>query len=305
MKKIITAAITGAIHTPGMSPYLPITPEEIVNDAVGAAEAGAAVVHIHARNPENGEPSSDLELMKTIVSEIKKRSDVIVCVTTGGQIGMTVEERIAAVPYLKPELASCNAGSFNFVLTAALKRLEPKYAWETEYLQRTEDLIFTNTFKGLTHYVKTMYEHGSVPEFEVYDVGMINNIAYLMNEGIIKPPVYLQFVMGILGGIPASVKNLSFLHETAKELLGDQFHWSVAAAGKNQFPLTSAAAAMGGHVRVGLEDNVYLEKGVLAKHSSEQVARIRGVIEALGHSVATPEEAREILKLKGNHAVSF
>ncbi|MBS7527411.1 3-keto-5-aminohexanoate cleavage protein [Fusibacter paucivorans] len=305
MKKIITAAITGAVHTPGMSPYLPITPDEIVNDAVGAAKAGAAVVHIHARNPENGEPTSDLSIMREIVTAIKKQSDVIVCITTGGQIGMSIEERIAAVPDMKPELASCNAGSLNFVLTPALKRLKPKYEWEEKFLSGTQDLIFSNTFKGLSQYVETMYANGTMPEFEVYDVGMINNIAYMMREGVIKAPVYIQFVMGILGGLPATVRNLNFLVETADMLLGDTFKWSVAAAGKDQFALTTAALAMGGHVRVGLEDNLYLEKGVLAKHSSEQVERIRKALEVLGHEVATPEEARQILSLKGNHAVNF
>ncbi|MDK2868096.1 MAG: hypothetical protein PWP51_1964 [Clostridiales bacterium] len=305
MKKIITAAITGAVHTPGMSPYLPITPDEIVNDAVGAAKAGAAVVHIHARNPENGEPTSDIGIMRDIVTAIKKQSDVIVCITTGGQIGMSIEERIVAVPDMKPELASCNAGSLNFVLTPALKRLKPKYEWEAKFLSGTQDLIFSNTFKGLSQYVETMYANGTMPEFEVYDVGMINNIAHMMREGVIKAPVYIQFVMGILGGLPATVRNLNFLVETADLLLGDTFQWSVAAAGKDQFTLTTAALAMGGHVRVGLEDNLYLEKGVLAKHSSEQVERIRKVAELLGHEIATPDEARKILSLKGNHAVNF
>jgi uncharacterized protein (DUF849 family) len=305
MKKIITAAITGAVHTPGMSPYLPITPEEIVMDAVGAAKAGAAVVHIHARNPENGEPTSDLGLMRSIVAAIKAQSDVAICITTGGQIGMSIEERIAVVPDMQPELASCNAGSFNFVLTPALKRLKPKYDWEVKFLSGTQDMIFANTFKGLSQYVETMYVNGTMPEFEVYDVGMINNIAHLMREGVIKAPVYIQFVMGILGGLPASVRNLNFLVETANMLLGDTFKWSVAAAGKDQFALTTAAITMGGHVRVGLEDNLYLEKGVLAKHSSEQVERIRSIIESLGHEAATPDEARTILSLKGNHAVNF
>jgi len=303
-KTIITAAITGAIHTPGMSPYLPISPEEIVEDAVRACEAGAAIVHIHARDPKDGRPSADVELMKGIVSEIKERSDVIICITTGGSIGMPLEDRIASIPALKPELASCNAGSINFVIEPAARKLKPVYEWELPYLNGTKDLIFSNTFLSFERYINEMYNVGAMPEFEVYDVGMINNLAYFLNEGILRKPIYIQFVMGILGGIPASVENLVCMLKTAREQLGD-FNWSVAAAGRNQFIMTTAALTLGGNVRVGLEDNLYLAPKVLAKSSAEQVMKIRGIAEALFKEIATPDEAREILGLKGKSEVAF
>ncbi|KKM11530.1 3-keto-5-aminohexanoate cleavage protein [Clostridiales bacterium PH28_bin88] len=306
-KVIITAAITGGIHTPTMSPYLPITPQQIIDDAVGAYEAGAAVVHIHSRTYEDGKPSADLEIMRKIISGIKKRCSVIICITTGGSLGMTIEQRIAAVPAFKPELASCNAGSVNFVLTPAaetVKKLGPKYDWEVPYLEGTYDLIFTNTFKGMEHYITTMNKNGVRPEFEVYDVGMINNVAFFLRKGLIKRPIYIQFVMGILGGIPATVDNLVYLYKTAREQLGE-FNWSVAAAGRHQFPLTAAGLAMGGNVRVGLEDNLYLRPGVLAKSSGEQVTQIKEIAERLGLESATSDEARMILGLKGLEQVEF
>lgn len=304
-KTIITAALTGGIHTPGMSQYLPITPDQIVADALTAYEAGAAAVHIHARNPENGRPTSDIDLFKQIAKGIKEKSDLIVCVTTGGGLGMTIEERLKPVTALKPELASCNAGSINFVLAPAAKKLKPKYDWEVPYLESTEDLIFSNTFKGIKTYVETMYANGTMPEFEVYDVGMINNLAYFKQTGLLTKPIYIQFVMGILGGIPAEAENLTFMVKKAKQQLGDNFVWSVAAAGKNQFYMTSTALSMGGNVRVGLEDNVYLKPGVLAKNSGEQVAQIKKIIEAVGGQVADTSEARQILSLKGKDKVQF
>jgi uncharacterized protein (DUF849 family) len=304
-KLIITAAVTGAVHTPSMSPYLPITKEQIIDDAVKACEAGASVVHIHARDPKTGRPTSNLELMGDIVSGIKKRSDVIVCITTGGQLGMSLEERLAAVPAFQPELASCNAGSVNFVLQpAAAKITNPKFDWEIPFLEGTYDLVFANTYKGLEYYITTMNQYGTLPEFEVYDVGMINNIAFFIRKGIVKKPVYIQFVMGILGGIPATIENLAFLVKTVKEQIGD-FRWSCAAAGKAQIPLVTAALGMGGNVRVGLEDNLYVKPGILAKSSSEQVALIRNIAEGLGREVATPAEARTILNLKGLGKVGF
>lgn len=303
-KIIITAAITGAIHTPGMSPYLPLSPEEIIQDAVLACEAGASVVHIHARNPENGEPTSDIGLMERIVSEIKEKSDVAICITTGGKIGMSIEERIMAIPVLQPELASCNAGSINFMIEPAAKKLTARFDWEIPYLQGTKNLVFSNTFTSLESYVEAMNDAGTRPEFEVYDIGMINNIAHLLREGVVRRPVYIQFVMGILGGIPATVENLVYMVRTAKEQLGE-FNWSVAAAGRHQMNLTTAALTLGGNVRVGLEDNLYLRPKVLAKSSAEQVTLIRGIAEALGHEIASPEEARLILGLKGKDAVNF
>jgi uncharacterized protein (DUF849 family) len=306
-KTIITAAITGAIHTPSMSDYLPTTPQQIIDDAVKAYEAGAAVVHIHARNPETRQPSSDIDIYREIVSGIKKRCNVVICVTTGGGLGMSLEQRIATVPALKPEIASCNAGSIDFVLTPAADTIkQPKYDWEIPYLRNTWDMVFANTFKGIEFYVKTMYEQGTCPEFEVYDVGMINNIAYLRSKGIIKNPVYIQFVMGILGGIPATIENLAFMLKTANDLLGaGTFNWSCAAAGRHQFTLTTAALGMGGHVRVGLEDNLYLRKGVLAKSSGEQVAQLKEIMTRLSIEAASPDEARKILGLKGIAKVAY
>lgn len=306
-KAIITAAITGAVHVASMSPYLPITPEEIIDQSVGAAQAGAAVVHIHARDPKTGEPSSDLELMRKIVSGIKEKSNVIVCITTGASQMMTVDERLSVVPSLKPELASCNAGSMNFVLAGLVSQLPADApAWERPYLEGTKDNVFSNTYLGLEKYIRTMQECGTIPEFEVYDAGMINNIAYFRNKGILTAPVYIQFVLGIQGGLPASVDNLVFLHNTAERQLGeDHFNWSVAAAGRHQFPLTATSLAMGGSVRIGLEDNLYIRPHVLAKSSAEQVKAIRTEAEILGREIATPDEARQILGLKGRDRVGF
>ena len=304
-KVIITAAVTGAVHVPSMSPYLPQTVEQIVEDAVQAHAAGAAVVHIHGRNPSDGSPSSDVALIKSIVSMIKERCDVVIGITTGGRVGMTAEERLAAVSALRPELASCNAGSMNFVLSPIAEKIkDPKYSWEIPFLQGTQDLIFANTFRSMETYIKTMEEKGTRPEFEVYDAGMVNNLAYFLARGIARPPIYLQFVLGILGGMAATPDNLLFLVRSAREQLGE-FTWSCAAAGRNQFALTTLAATMGGHVRVGLEDNLYLKPGVLAKSSAEQVTLIREILDRLGLAVATPEEARRILGLKGSGQVDF
>lgn len=298
-KVIITAAVTGAVHVPSMSPYLPITPQEIIEDAVKAYQAGAAVVHVHARNPVDGRPDSDIGLMRQIVTGIKKQCDAVVCITTGASQLMTPEERLRPVAELKPELASCNAGSVNFVLTPIAEKLkETKFDWEIPYLESTKDNVFRNTFLELEKFITTMNENDTRPEFEVYDVGMINNIAYLLKNGLIKRPLYIQFVMGILGGIPATVDNLVFLYNTAREQLGE-FNWSVGSAGRTQLPLAAVALAMGGNVRVGLEDNLYIKRGVLAKSSAEQVAAIKKIAEILGLEAATPDEARSILGLKG------
>jgi uncharacterized protein (DUF849 family) len=308
-KLFITAAVTGAIHTPSLSEHLPLTEQQIIDQAVGAYEAGAAIVHIHGRNPKTGEPSVDKGVIGSILSGIKKRCNVAICLTTGAGLGMGIEERVSGVPLFKPEIASCNAGSFNFYLgpLARHKNLaEPKFEWELPYLKNTEDFVFSNTFMGLRYYLKTMDEHGTRPEFEVYEVGMINNIKYLYDEGILKDPIYIQFVMGIMGGIPASVDNLVFLRRTADDAFGkDGYIWSCAAAGRNQFPIVSAGLAMGGNVRVGLEDNLYLKPGVLAKNSAEQVSAIKGIAEAMGHEVATSDDARAVLKLKGRGKTAF
>lgn len=295
-KTIITAAITGAVHIPSMSEYLPVTPQQIIDDAVAAYEAGAAVVHIHGRKEKNGEPTGDPEIMKNIVEEIRKRCNVVIGITTGGVIGMSSEERLAAVPFCKAELASCNAGSVNFCFSPIADKIKiPKYDWEIPFVKNTYDLPFVNTFQGIEDYIKVMGENGTKPEFEVYEVGMINNIAYFMKKGLLKGPIYLQFVLGIMGGLPATVDNLLFLYNTAKKQLGDNFVWSCAAAGKDQFNIVTTAVILGGNARVGLEDNLYIKKGQLAKSNAEGVKKIKEIVELLGKEIATPEEARKIL----------
>lgn len=304
-KVIITAAITGAIHTPTMTPHLPITPAQIADEAYRAYNAGAAVAHIHVRDPETGQPSSRVELFREVATKVKSRCDIVLCFTTGGGLTMSTLERVAVVPELKPELASFNTGSLNFALFHLVHRYDQfKYEWEKKYLQMTEDYIFPNTFKTMREFCTIMKEYGTKPELEVYDSGMINNIAYLVNAGILEKPLHIQFVLGILGGIPATVRNLSFLCESAKEALGE-LNWSVCAAGRAQLAMGAAALAMGGNVRVGLEDSLYAGKGQLAKSNAEQVERIVQIARALSLEPATPGEARQILGLKGLDKVNY
>jgi len=298
-KAIITAAITGSIHTPTMSDYLPIAPAHIADEAVRACEAGAAVCHVHARNPETGMPVPDVNLMKEIITSIKSRCNMVVCITTGGGLGMTTEQRAAPVILYKPELASFNAGSINFALFPAIPRYkEWKFEWEKQYLGMTEDFIFANTFKSMKEYCAIFNETGTKPEFEIYDSGMVNNIAFMIQAGYVKKPVYIQFVMGVLGGITPSPENLLFLVDYAKKMIGD-FEFSVAVAGRAQFPICTQSLLIGGNVRVGLEDNLYLEKGRMAKSNAEQVAKIARIAHELGIEPAAPDEARKILGLKG------
>lgn len=304
-KAIITAAITGAIHTPSMSPHLPVTPEQIIDECVASYEAGAAVAHIHVRDPKTGAPNADQDTFKHVAQEVKKKCDIVLCCTTGGGLGSPVEERGAVVSTLRPELASLNAGSLNFALFhVASKMKEWRFDWERQYLEGTEDFIFPNTFRTMRQFLAFMDKYDTKPEFEIYDVGMINNLAYLIDAGLAKQPVYLQFVMGILGGIPATPENLVFLVETARKQIGD-FQFSVCAAGKDQIRMCSTSLLLGGHARVGLEDSLYLEKGVLAKSSGEQVAKIIRIAKELGVDPATPAEARSILGLKGIDQVGF
>ena len=304
-KIIITAALTGAIHTPSMSPYLPFTTEDIIEEGVRSHNAGAAVVHVHARNPEDGCPSSDGKIFKEILSGIKSKSNVIITPTTGGSPTMTPEERLAVVSALRPEMATFNAGSLNFALYPVVEKIkEFKYPWEKDYLEGTESFIFSNHFKSLHVYIKTMNEVGAKPELEIYDVGQINNLAQLVAEGYLKPPLYLQFVMGILGGIPASIANLIYMINEARRLLGN-FRWSVCAAGRFQLSMGVVNVLEGGFWRVGLEDNLYLERGVLAKSSAEQVEKAIRIIRELGFEPATSDEAREILGLKGIDKVNY
>jgi len=305
-KFIVTAALTGAIHTPTMSPHLPITPDELVEEARRASEAGAAVVHIHARNPETGQPSADSNIFGEILVGIKSKCDAIVCTTTGGGFGMTVEQRVSVVKTYSPELASLNAGSLNFALFPILDKIKKfKYDWEPQYLGMSEDFIFPNTFTTLREFTGFFGAEGTRPEFEIYDAGMLSNLAFLISKGYVTTPVYLQFVLGILGGMQATVNNLVFLLNSAKEIIGDDFVWSVCAAGQHQFKMCNLALLMGGHTRVGLEDNLYLEKGIMAKSNAEQVEKIIRIGKEHGMEPATPDEARQILNLKGIEKVAF
>jgi len=304
-KRIITAAITGSIHTPSMSPYLPVTPNQIADEAVRAYNAGAAVAHIHVRDPETGAPSVDVDLYKEVGAMIKSRCNIVLCITTGGGLGMTTEQRLVGIPLLKPELASFNFGSFNFALFHALDTYkEFKFDWEREYLAMTEDLILPNTFKTLREFSEVFQENDVQPELEVYDVGQINNVAFMLRKGHLKRPIYIQFVLGILGAIQPTLDNLLFLYNNAKDLLGD-FTWSVCAAGRSQFKMCTASLIAGGNARVGLEDNLYLEKGVKAKSNADQVEKMVRIARELGIEPATPDEAREILGLKGLDKVAY
>lgn len=295
-KLIITSAVTGAVHIPSMSKYLPIKPEQIINEAVASYEAGAAIVHLHAREPKTGKPTGNPEIMKEIVDGIRNKCDVVIGITTGGAIGMTTEERLAAVPVCKAELGSCNAGSVNFCFSSIADKIkEPIYDWEIPFVKNTYKVPFVNTLQGIEDYIRIMGENKTKPEFEVYDVGMLNNIAYFMKRGLLKEPIYVQFVLGIMGGILATIDNLLFLHNTANNLLGNNIVWSCAAAGKDQFDIVTAAMLLGGNVRVGLEDNLYLQKGILAKSNFEAVTKMKKIAILLGREIATPDEAREIL----------
>ena len=304
-KRIITAALTGAVHTPSMSPYLPITPKQLADEAVRVHEAGAAVAHVHVRDPETGMPNADQDIYREIAEDVKRRCDIILCFTTGGRLGEPIENRARVASTLKPELTSLNAGSLNFALFHVTGNISQwKYDWEKPYLDGTEDLIFPNTFKTMRQFLEIIYANGARPEFEIYDVGMINNLAFLLKEGIAKRPVYLQFVLGILGGIPATLENLIFLVNTARSQIGD-FQFSVCAAGRHQIPMCTGSLILGGHARVGLEDSLYVSKGVLAQSSAEQVTKISAIAREMGIELASPDEARGILGLKGLDQVNF
>jgi len=296
-KVIITAAITGSIHTPTMSPYLPITPKEIAEQAVEAARAGAAAVHIHARNPQNGMPSPDLNLFREIIDRIRSETDVIICITTGGGAGMTVDQRAAPVPEFKPELASFNMGSINFALFPVIERYSGwKYEWEKVFLEGTKAAIFQNTFADLEKICGIMRENRTKPELEIYDVGHLYNAKFLLSAGVLDPPLFLQFVMGILGGIQPTMNDLLHLKETADRLFGEnQYQWSAFGAGRMEFPICTMAVLMGGNCRVGLEDSLYLNKGELARSNAELVEKMIRIIREFSMAPATPDEAREIL----------
>jgi len=288
-----------------MTPHLPITPKEIADETVRAYEAGAAVAHIHVRDPQTGAPSVSPDLFREAIADIKSRCNMVLCLSTGGGLGMTAEQRAISVRTFKPELASLNFGSINFALFPQLSRYkEWKFPWEPQYIGMTEDFIFPNTFKTLKQFCNFFRESGTKPEIEIYDVGMINNVAFMIEAGHLQKPVYLQFVLGILGAIQPTLENVMFLYQSARSAIGD-FQWSVCAAGRHQMNMCNMSLLMGGNVRVGLEDNLYVEKGRIAKSNAEQVEKIARIAGELGIEPATPDEARKMLGLKGLDKVNF
>jgi len=305
-KVIISCAVTGAIHTPSMSPHLPITPEEIITDSLAAAEAGAAILHLHARNPEDGRPDQTPEGFSPFLSRIKQSSDAVINITTGGSPYMTVAERVAPAANHKPELASLNMGSMNFGLYPMLKRYKTfKFDWEREHLEGSKDLVFRNSFKDIEYVLETCYGNGTRFEFECYDVSHLYNLAHFADRGLVKPPFFVQSVFGLLGGIGAHHEDVMHMKRTADRLFGNDFRWSVLGAGANQFRVAAQAATLGGNVRVGLEDSLWAGRGELAISNAVQVRKVRNIIENLGLEMATPEEAREMLQLKGGDQVAF
>ena len=306
-KVIITCAVTGSIHTPSMTPYLPITPDEVAAGAIGAWEAGASILHLHARNPSDGRPTPDPAVFMEFLPRIKQSTDAVINITTGGGHGMSLQERIAAALQTKPEMASLNMGSMNFGLYPGLdKPREWQYDWEPAYLEMTRDFIFRNTFKDIEGVLQHLGEGcGTKFEFECYDVGHLYNLAHFLDRGLVKPPLFVQTIFGILGGIGADPDNLVHMRHIADKLFGDQYQWSVLAAGRHQMAFTTLAGIYGGNVRVGLEDSIYLGKGQLAKSNAEQVTKIRRILEDLSLEIASPTEARDYLGLKGADQVGF
>lgn len=304
---ILTAAVTGAATFPSQSPHIPITPREISDAAVGAWEAGAAVVHIHARNPEDGRPSADVGLYREIVTDIRARCDVVIGITTGAGAGMTIEERTATVSLLKPELASLNMGSINFSMHPLLDRIRTwKFDWEKAYVEGSKDYIFPNTFASLEKITMRMKENATKPELEIYDTSHLYNAHYLLQKGFLELPLHMQFVLGVLGGTQATVYDLVHLKSTADRLFGSRYTWSVIGTGwPGEFRLGAVALAMGGHIRVGLEDNLLIDRGELARSNAQLVQKMRRICEDLGASVAGPAEARQVLGLKGLEKVGF
>jgi len=299
-KAIVSCAVTGSIHVPSVSPYLPITPGEIAEGAIGAARAGAAIVHLHARDPESGRPTPDPEVFARFLPEISAGCDAIVNITTGGGHGMTLEERTQAVRRFEPELCSINMGSMNFGLFPVLDRVrEFKHAWEPEYLEMTRDFIFRNTFKDIERLLGELGALGTRFEFECYDIGHLYNLAHFVERGLIEPPLFVQTIFGILGGIGPDPENLMHMKAIADRLFGDDYIWSVLGAGRHQTSLVTMGAILGGSVRVGLEDSIYLGKGELAQSNADQVEKIVRILGELSLEVASPEEARQMLGLKG------
>ena len=305
-KVIITCAVTGAIHTPSMSPYLPVTPEEIIADSLAAAEAGAAILHLHARNPLDGRPDQSPEGFAPFLSRIKQNTEAVINITTGGSPYMSVAERAAPAATYKPELASLNMGSMNFGLFPMLNRFkEFKHDWERAHLEGSRDLVFRNSFQDIEYVLQTCYGNGTRFEFECYDISHLYNLAHFADRGLVKAPFFVQSVFGLLGGIGGHPEDVLHMKRTADRLFGTEYRWSVLGAGANQFRIAAQSAALGGNVRVGLEDSLWAGKGELAKSNAVQVEKVRKIIEGLGLSVATPDEARAILNLKGGDQVAF
>ena len=305
-KVMITCAVTGSIHTPSMSPHLPVTAEEIADAAIGAAEAGAALVHVHARNPVNGLPDQSPEAFAPILKVIKQRSACVVNITTGGAPTMSIEERLRPCALFKPEVASLNMGSMNFGLFPMLNRFKTfKHDWERQQLESSRSYVFKNTFADIEYILTTCAENNTRFEFECYDISHLYNLAHFLDRGIVKTPLFVQSVFGILGGIGPHPEDVLHMKRTADRLFGTSYRWSVLGAGRNQLPIAAMSAAMGANVRVGLEDSLWLGKGRLAESNAAQVKAARQIIEGLGREVATPDEAREILQLKGGDQVNF
>ncbi len=305
-KVIITCAVTGAIHTPSMSPHLPVTAEEIADAAIGAAEAGAAIVHLHARDPKTGRPDQRPEAFKPFLDVIKQRSGCVVNLTTGGAPGMTIEERVRPAATYAPEVASLNMGSMNFGLYPMLDRFKDfKHDWERQHLENSRNIVFKNTYADIEYILTTCAENDTRFEFECYDISHLYSLAHFLDRGLVKPPLFVQSVFGILGGIGPHPEDVQHMKRTADRLFGQNYRWSVLGAGRNQLPIAAMAAAMGGNVRVGLEDSLWLGKGRFAESNAAQVTRARQIIEGLGREIASPDEARAILSLKGGDRVGF
>ena len=305
-KTIITCAVTGAIHTPTMSDALPYTYDDIASQAVAAAEAGASILHLHARDNQTGAPSVNPDDFSPFLSRVKQGTDAVVNISTGGSLTLSIQDRIKPTMTFSPEMCSMNMGSMNFSFHPLAKRYDTwKFDWERDYVANSDGNIFRNTFRDIEEAATTLAPHNVKFEHECYDVGHLYNLKFCMDSGLFKAPIFIQFVMGILGGIGADIDNLVFMKKTADKLFGDDYRWSILAAGAAQIPMATTASQMGGNVRVGLEDSLFITRGVLAESNAQQVAKVRRIVEELGNEVATPEEAREILDLKGGDRVNF
>ena len=305
-KVIITCAVTGSIHTPSMSPYLPVTPDQIAEQAIAAAEAGAAILHLHARDPSDGRPSFDPAVYRQFLPRIHNATDAVINITTGGSITMTLEQRLAAALDVSAEMASCNMGSMNFGLYPMLGKYKTfQHEWEPTYLEATRDIVFRNTFKDIEYILRSCAANGTRFEFECYDTSHLYNLAHFIDRGLVKTPPFIQTVFGILGGIGTHPDDVAHMKRTADRLFGDDYVWAVLGAGRFQMPIAAMAAAMGGNVRVGLEDSLWDGPGNLAQSNAAQVRRVRAILEGLSLSIATPDEARNLLSLKGAANVGF